>query len=337
MHDLSERDLEFIHALQISPRVTWTQAAEILNAHPTVLAQRWERLRGAGILWTAAETTGHGRRQVMSFTQLACIPSQRGEVTREVVRMPEVFSVDAFSQNHELALAVVGESMSVMAESTFDRIGSMPGVTKLQSALVVAMHSSAADWRLEALDRSQIAALRAIHRETTEPDPTITLRREHEPVVAMLQRNGRCSAADIARATGISPASARRYLSRVLHSDVLSLRCDMAQAHSGFPITVQWFTRLKASSHAAAAQALRQALNLRMVASTTGSSNFLITMWLGAVNDILPAERALESIVPDLELRESAVMMRPAKRLGWVLRPDSTATGELIAPPFPLD
>ena len=38
--ELSEEDLALIHALQIAPRVSWADAAEILGVHATTLAAR---------------------------------------------------------------------------------------------------------------------------------------------------------------------------------------------------------------------------------------------------------------------------------------------------------
>ena len=156
-------------------------------------------------------------------------------------------------------------------------------------------------------------------------------------MIEALQRDGRCTAAEIARGTGQSPATARRYLAKVLNSGLVAIRCDLAQAHSGFPITVQWFTRLPASEHGAAAQRLKANLNLRMMASTTGRANFLLTMWLPSVNDILAAERAIELTVPGIEILESSVMMQPLKRLGWVINPDSTRSARHIPPPVSVD
>lgn len=336
MQMLSERELELIHALQIAPRVPWTLAAEILDAHPAVLSQRWERLRSTGIVWIAAQPTGRPRQQVTCLSELACTPHSRERVIQSLVAMPEVFSIDTLSKNHQLGLTMVGESMSDMTNKTFASISNLPGVTSMQSSFSVQMHLTARNWRLRALDRKQIASLNAIDAEQSHTDTSVAVREEHRPILSLLQHNARCTAADVARATGLSAASARRQLSRVLHSDILTLRCDMAQAFSGYPVTAQWYARIPASQHASAAKALALTPNMRMVSTTTGKANMMIAMWLASVNDLLDAELALEAAVPGIELSESSLLMSPAKRLGWILRPDSTTTGELVAPPFPL-
>ena len=334
METLSERDLALINALQIAPRVPWAQAAEILDAHPTALANRWERLRAAGLAWVACEFTGRARHQVTAFTTVACQPSQRTALARRFLGMPAVGSVDVFSQSHELALTVVAESMADLADTTFEEISSLDGVVGMHSLINAQVFASARDWRLGALDRVQAEELRRINREQTAPDPDSSLKPEHLPVLELLQTDGRCTAATVARETGVSPTTARRHLAKVLRSDVISLRCDMAQQHSGYPVTMQWFARLPASAHAAASQQLASHLNVRLVSSCIGSANFLVAMWLASVNDAMAAERAIEQHVPGIRILEGAVLMRSHKRMGWEINPDGTTSGRHLAMPI---
>ena len=47
--ELSPQDQELISLLQWAPRITWGEAAEILGAHATTLAGRWEKLERSGL------------------------------------------------------------------------------------------------------------------------------------------------------------------------------------------------------------------------------------------------------------------------------------------------
>ncbi|GAB2732473.1 AsnC family transcriptional regulator [Sinomonas soli] len=334
MQPLSEKDLALIHALQVAPRVPWAQAGEILGMHPTALAARWERLRADGIVWVTAQHTGRAANQILCFSELMCAPAERGAILERLVATPQVLSIDVFSHHQALALTLAESSMSRLVSDLFDPILGLEGVTGLESMVCLGMHVSAQQWRLNQLERRQVEALRAIDRGQRSEGPSAPLGPEHAAVVELLQRDGRITAAEVARLLGLSHATARRRLARVLSSDAVSLRCDMAQAASGYPITVQWFARLPAADHAAAAQRLAaQTSRLRLVASATGPRNFLVAMWLPSVNDILAAERTLTSAVPGLEIGESAILTRPHKRLGWEIRADSSTTGRLVPPP----
>lgn len=335
MQTLSEKDLALVNALQIAPRVPWAQAGEILDANPTVLAQRWERLRAQGLAWVTAQHTGRAPDQMLCFSELACAPASRTPILERLLGVPQVVSVDVFSHRQAFALTLVESSMANLVGRVFEPLLALEGVTDLESMVSLGMHVSAHSWRLTQLDRRQVEALRTVDRSQRPGGSSAPLGPDYAPVVTLLQRDGRASAAEVARALGVSHATARRRLARVLASDAVSLRCDMAQAASGFPLTVQWFARLPAAEHAAAAQRLAaQNSRLRLVASATGPRNFLVAMWLRSVNDLLAAEKTLTSTVPGLEISESAIMMRPYKRLGWEIRADSSTTGRLVPPPL---
>lgn len=331
---LTERDLELIHALQLAPRVPWASAGEILGAHPTALSKRWSELQQRGVAWIAVETTTAARDQLLCFTHLGCRPDAQSQITRRLQTWPHTISIDMLSQNHDLGLTLVASGMDEVSNVIFEELASLEGVRSLESNFCVKMHRSARAWTLRALDREQVAAFKALNNEQTAVDPSIVIRHEHRLVIEQLQRNPRCSVAEIARATGLSVTTARRQLARVLHSDVLTLRCDMAQSLSGYPVTAQWFARLPASEHDASAAALAQMPNIRMIATTTGHANFMIAMWLRSVDDVLAAERSITVAVPNIEVLRSALLVRPSKRLGWLLQPDGRATGEYVPPPF---
>jgi hypothetical protein len=76
---------------------------------------------------------------------------------------------------------------------------------------------------------------------------------------------------------------------------------------------------------------------VRLVASTTGQTNFTIMMWLRTVADVMTAELALQERIPGIELVESIVMLRAVKRVGVMLRPDGTTTGDVVAGPALID
>ena len=134
----------------------------------------------------------------------------------------------------------------------------------------------------------------------------------------------------MARSLGRHPATVQRQLNRVLASGILSFRCEIAQRYSSFPVTCQWFVNVPAGQHEAAAAGIRTISNVRLSASTTGPTNFVIIMWLHTLADVMSAELALQQKVPGIEIVESAVMLRTVKRVGWMLKEDTTASGAVV-------
>lgn len=333
--ELSEEDLRLINALQISPRISWSDAAEVLGVHATTLASRWDRLRDAGAAWTTAHLMGDPQSACLAMVDVDCEMHLRPEVTTALAALPQVITVEEAASNRDLMLTVVTQDLSEFSNHLVPRLKEIRGLTKYRTSLCTRIHTSGTSWRLNVLSRREQQALRALAgpevSNPTAPDAGImSLPESHLALFPFLARDGRASAADIARGLGRHPATLQRQLGRVLASRLLSFRCEVAQKFSGFPITCQWFANVPAGQHDAAATELRAVRNVRFTASTTGSTNFVIIMWLRSLADVLEMELAIQQRIPGIELAESVVMLNTAKRVGWMLNRDSTATGTVV-------
>ncbi|MDQ4502466.1 Lrp/AsnC family transcriptional regulator [Sinomonas sp. ASV322] len=329
--ELSEDDLALLHALQIAPRVAWLDAADILGAHPATLARRWERLHSAGLAWVTAHLKGDPSEMVLAFVDVECVPGRREEAVAALAVIPVVQTIDVATSQPEIALTVFARNLSECAESILPRLATAPGVSRIQTELCTRLHSGGHSWRLAALDREQIAAFSALAR--SEPFSG-RLPPACFDLLPLLARNGRASAADMARELGRSPATVHRQLARVIGSGLLSFRCEVAQGPAGYPVACKWLTKVPPGQHVQAAAALSGLRNVRLVASTTGQTNFTIMMWLRTVADVMTAELALQERIPGIELVQSTVMLSSVKRVGCMLRPDGTATGDVVASPI---
>ena len=330
---LSEQDLALVNVLQWAPRITWGEAGEVLGVHPTTLAGRWERLRESGAVWLSAQPEIAGAAAGLAFVELSCRPGAWPQAMGELVGMPEVVSVDAFCGGPDLGLTVVARDLAALSELVERRIASVPEVEGIQVMLCSRLHVAGHRWRLDVLGGDQLARVQEVAAAEAgglpRPGP---LQEEHRPVVEVLLRDGRASAAEIARITGLHPATARRYLQKVLASGLLRIRCDVAQPLSGFPLTVQWLARLDGAQHAAAAARLSADPRTRVLASVTGRANFLVVMWLSSVAEVLEAEQTIQEQVPGIEIQQSVVSLRPVKRLGWVLDGHGRCGDRFVAP-----
>lgn len=326
---VSEEDLALIHALQVNPRVSWTDAARILDSHPTTLAARWERLRAAGLAWVTGHGLGVAGQSCLAFVDVECDLSRRAEVIRAVCAIPEVISVDISARNRDLLLTVLTPTIGDLSDRVLSALTDIPGMLRYRSSLCTGLHVSGDAWRLTALSRAQVHALRQL---APERDLDAAPVRPPWPIAAALARDGRASAADIARETGMHPATVRRHLNRILETGALTFRCDVAQEITGLPLTCQWFVTVPAGGHEAAAHALRDLPNLRLCASTTGTTNLLIVSWLGSVGEVLPVEHRIVERAPSTQIVESSIALNIVKRLGWLLDDRGRATGEVVPP-----
>jgi len=335
--ELSEEDLQLINALQIAPRISWSDAASILGAHATTLAARWDRLKASGAAWSTAHLMGDPKQMCLALVEVDCEMKLRADVTAALAAIPEVVTVEEAASNRDLMLTVITPTLSHFSDKVMPQFREIPGLTKYQTSLCTRLHSGGYAWRLNVLDKSQKTALQALAGpEAAGPaqagNQGAPLPQSHLDLIPFLARDGRAAAADIARALGRSPATVQRQLNRVLASRVLSFRCEIAQKYSGYPVTCQWFANVPPGQHETAAAELRSFRNIRLSASTTGRTNFVILMWLHSLADVMNAEQALQLRIPGIELVESVVVLNTAKRVGWMLNPDSTATGVVVVP-----
>ncbi|WP_077489096.1 Lrp/AsnC ligand binding domain-containing protein [Sinomonas mesophila] len=321
---LSEHDLELISALQIAPRVSWQDAGAILGAHPATLAARWERIRAAGLAWITAYSVGDPATMNLAFVNVDCDPGRADEVADALCAMPEVQSVELPAGHHDLLLTVFTETLPDYALRVAPAIRAVPGVVRIHSSLGTRLHQAGHAWRLAALGAKQAAAFAEVaearHAEGVLPATCRDL-------LPLLARDGRASAAEMARALGRNPSTVQRQLTRILGSGLVSFRCDVAQIAVGFPVNCTWYARVPPGEHAAAAAALRSLRSVRLAASVTGPANFIVTMWLHSVAEVMGAELALQERVPGIEITESLVMLRVAKRMGILLGPDGRSLG----------
>lgn len=333
--ELSEEDLRLINALQISPRISWSDAAEVLDVHATTLASRWDRLRESGAAWTTAHLMGDPKHACLALLDVDCEMHLRPEVTAALTAIPEIITVEEAASNRDLMLTVITQDLGEFSSRLLPQLKEIRGLTKYRTSLCTRIHTSGYAWRLNVLSRAEQQALRALAGpealNPSAPYAQVTpLPESHMALFPFLARDGRASAAEIARALGRHPATVQRQLGRVLASRMLSFRCEIAQQFSGYPMTCQWFANVPAGQHEAAAAELRAVRNVRFTASTTGSTNFVIIMWLRSLAEVMEMELAIQQRIPRIELVESVVMLSTAKRVGWMLNPDSTATGAVV-------
>ncbi|WP_313815278.1 Lrp/AsnC family transcriptional regulator [Citricoccus sp.] len=328
---LDEGDLPLVHALQIGPRLPWTVLGEILDQHPTSLAARWRRLEDSGSAWITAHPLGHPDQMALSFHDVRCRPGHRRAVAAAIGRIPEVFSVEECHRDRDFMLTVITPDPAQLTDVVYPQLEDIPQLSGYESTFCTRLHRTATDWELDALNPGQRRDLRAAvgppPAPTAHADPLLP---SLGPIARILGRNGRASAAQVAAASGLHPATARRRLQRVLSSGILSFRCDVSHRAAGYPVMCQWFARLPAADHDAAAAELARLGALRICASTTGRSNFMFMTWHRAATDIMAMERRASEKLPRLEIRETVIISNIPKRAGWHLDTDGRRQEDFV-------
>lgn len=329
---LTERDLEVVHGLQIAPRASWADAARILGGTPAGLAARWERLRAAGVAWTTAHPGARTPGTLVSFIELDCLPGRKPAVLRALCADPRILTIEESARSRDLLLTVTTPDLPSLTRFVLDDLERIGGVQRQRTHLSKRLHFEARSWRLGALDADQRRAFAALAPPPEEPRPLPPPRDVAWPLVEALARDGRCSAAEMARLTGRKPATVRRQLARLLDSGVLSFRCELAQGYSRWPVNCNYFARVPPRELDRTVASLTTLPELRLCVSTTGETNLMFSVWAGSMADLLALEQRLSAQLPWLQLIDSGVTLRTVKRMGWILDERGAATGEVVVP-----
>lgn len=328
---LDEQDLALLHALQISPRISWAEAARVLGTTATTLADRWNRLRSEGSAWI---TVHPGRRLTdvtVAFIDIDVAPTERDEVIRALCRDPRAVTVEESASGRDLMVTTFAPDQDSLARFTMDDVPHLPGVRRINTRVVTRIHWEASQWRLDALDRDQQSSLTSDRGRSQGTDPPLPPK-DYWPLVEALSRDGRRSAADLARVTGRNPATVRRQLARLLSSGMVSFRCEIARLRSRWPVVCTWLARVPQQELTSTVRSLMTLPDLRLCTSITGDANLMFQVWTNSPSELLSLEHRMSEKLPSMTLAESVLELRAPKRMGWLLDPSGRSTGDVVVP-----
>jgi DNA-binding Lrp family transcriptional regulator len=140
----------------------------------------------------------------------------------------------------------------------------------------------------------------------------------HREVLRALD-DGRRPAAEIAARTGRSGSTVRRWLGEMVDGRLLSLRCEVAQPITGWPISATFWARVPPDELDRTATALTELPEVRLCAAVTGADNLVMTLWLRSLGDVQRLEAELARRLPALTLTDRAVTLRAVKRMGCLV------------------
>lgn len=313
---LEESDLAIVHALQIDPRASWVRIGKALDVDPVTAARRFARLRASGSAWLACHPAGEIE---LALTEIHCRDGQTARVAAELARDPQAATIERTLGGRGLIVTVATRSPEGLTRYLMDRLDTVAGVRDIRSHLCATAYTDASRWRLNVLDRAQLARLGEGQKSATPPLPaTVDLTEADRRIARALEADARMPVAELARATGLSEASARRRTERLLASRRLVLRCELSCQSTPTPVQVWLFGDVPAPHLEAAAAQLSRRAETRVVFSLTGTHRLAVAVWVRSLGHLQEFEAQVERAVPGLNFRERSVVGYPLKRLGWL-------------------
>ncbi|NED98671.1 Lrp/AsnC family transcriptional regulator [Phytoactinopolyspora halotolerans] len=316
---IGELDLEITNALQLAPRVSWTDLGHVLNAEPTTLARRWQRLLDDGVARITVVPGRHTVTELLSaYVDLRCANGAVTEVARILTDHPEVLSIHHTAGSAQLMIVLSGGPR--LPDYLLTRLGGIPGILEYAVHIVPDLLFETHRWHARALTADQQARLRELNaiggtvsagrRPRTEVD---------QQIIAKLCMNGRASQQELGAAVGLSAPAVARRLRRLLRDGVIRLRCDVARPRLGLPSAAFLRGMVDPRELSAAQQRLGDRVpELRLITALAGSSNAQLSVWLRSAADLFRVEERLNRELPSLTVKDRVLVLRTMKLMGHV-------------------
>ncbi|UFS60173.1 Lrp/AsnC family transcriptional regulator [Subtercola endophyticus] len=318
-------DERLVHAVQISPRASWSALAPIVGADSVTLARRWDRLRAEGLVYV----TGHRDSIVgatLAFVEIECAPGETTALADELALDREAFTIELTAGGRDIVVTLGAADLKSLAEWTFERVQPLHRVRSMRTNIVSQVITDARNWRMRSLTAGEVAAVQAIDSPSTAPAPRL-LPEQMSAFLAALGADGRVSAAAIAAETGIPVRKVRETISAMRASGNLVIRVDVARSRTAWPIAAWYFLRVPGSAVGRVAAQLGRMEEVRFLANTIGASNMMMSVWLRTLGDVQKLEATIEERMPGVVIVDRSVVLRTVKHMGHLLDVDGYATG----------
>lgn len=324
---LSEAERRLINVLQIHPRVSWASAGAALAVDPTTVSRTWQGLSETGRAWASVSPrSASSETPLIAFIETSCRIGTVDTVSADLAGRPWAATIERTTGGRDLLVSAMVTDLSALAgimSNEFEAIDGVAG-TRVQVATVV--NAEGAGWRLHALSADAVRRL-SEERPAVEARP-IRVDRHDTAVLRELGRDGRAGYSEIASRTGLGLSTVRRRMHRLIATGAVSLRCEVAQPLSGWPVSAALWCRVPPVRLMSVMSGFSGMPEIRLCASVTGGpANLFLSLWLRSPADLQRLEAQIGEHLPDLDVMDRALTLRYVKRMGRILDPRGRAVG----------
>lgn len=272
-----ELDRRIIAALQVNGRAGWRQIASVIGAPERTVAARGVELIRSGTVGIHGFTLLPGGGMLeQTIVKLRCQPGMNRVMAAAAANRPG--TVFAFLATGEIdCICEIVNDRERSYSILLDELPGLPGVTSIDTSTVIKLYKATHQWLPAILDEAQVTALRDAGQawEPTSAVDLPPLSREEQEMARVLAEDGRATIEELARATALSPASARRRLAHMQKSGRLYTRTIVEPAAIGFPVNAILRIRTVPGGIDRVARILAEVPEIRYLAFTTGRHQLL--------------------------------------------------------------
>jgi DNA-binding Lrp family transcriptional regulator len=330
-----ETDLELIDAMQVNPRASWTDMASVFGVDPVTIARRWQRMEQSGEAWV---TVALGQRQLhtmsVAFLELSCEPGAAAEVAETLAAEPHLITIQHVAGAYDLWIIALAPGLMDLSEYLLRRAPLHPGVRKVRTHVATRVFDTGRRWRLRVLSQSQVRRLSPVMSAPAEG--ARPLDQADRALFVALSTDGRRGFRDLEQALGISARAVQRRIGRLLASEDVTFRCDVARPLAGWHAAAVLSLALPDDKLDATGRRLLEWPETRTCAAVAAPSNMLLTVGLHSVADLQDLATRIREQFPYVSIVDRRVTLRQIKLYGRLLDQNGRCTSATPVDPWGL-
>ncbi|WP_405728287.1 Lrp/AsnC family transcriptional regulator [Streptomyces sp. NBC_00028] len=274
---LDRLDIQLLSALEVNGRASFSRLGTVLGASDQTVARRFRRLSAEAGLRVVAVRDGFRLGQDQWMMRFRCAPDSAPAISDALAKRPDTGWIGLASGGTEIVCMTRPRSAGDHDELLLGKLPRTPGVVDIRAhQLIHRFYGGPTGWsqKFGVLTDDQIAALRA----HPEPGPgPVAVDPDDEPLLAVLERDGRAGYPELQRATGRSESAVKRRLAALLASGAVYIDIEYFSEALGFPrAAALWITTAPGALHSVG-QALAAHDEVAFASATAGPSNLMVT------------------------------------------------------------
>lgn len=275
---LDALDVQLLSALEVDGRASFSRLGEVLGVSDQTVARRFRRLEAEAGLRVVAVRDAERLGQDQWMLRLRCVPDSATVIADALAKRPDTNWIGLGSGGTEIVCMTRPRHPGDHDDLLLGKLPRTPSVMEIRAQQILhRFYGGPTGWlnKVGALDEGQIAAL------APRPGPATTGRAriepEDEPLLAVLERDGRATYPELRRATGRSESAVRRRLGALLASGAVYIDVEYHSECLGHPLAaVLWITTAPSALHTVG-EALATHDEVAFAAATAGPSHIVVT------------------------------------------------------------
>ena len=314
---IDQVDEQILGALEINPRASWTLIGRVLELDPVTVARRWERMSEAGIAWLSAYLVpATGDTPFGALVEINCVGGKTRNVALAIAEHPNAINVKLMAGGRDLIVTVEANGMDDLTAYLSEVLDGVPGIASRRSSVMTDVMIEGSSWRTDTLGRQQQSLMRP---QGPKVAATERLSPSDFEIINAVAANPRISLKDLAEECGISAATVRRRLTRLLASGTMVIRTDIARPLSQTPIAATYFIEAAPAALGKAAAQIATLPGVRLCLTVAGAVNLVVDIWVHDLVGVKDFEVLLGRQSLPIRVRDRSVVLRTVKHLGRIL------------------